>query len=269
MDTDVIEDGLLKSIGGFTWPGIEYGEPPRFKYSFFEYIDALRFGKLDRFREIEVESGDWWFPTLDRGAGAALHFAAECGQLECVRFLVEERGAAVNQRDLSRGRTPLHRCAHMAHHTHAPFLATFMYLLEQGADANILSAEGPQSKPMSAVQVAVSKGRGWEPGQVRAKLQELVEKHSDVPKAPAYTYSGAQFGETSELVLRAWEAQKPLLPPADWRAPPPAGFVDAQGMRRIMEEPWRPAGDDDGSFFTRPMTEMELQAQSRAVTAAH
>ena len=38
-------------------------------------------------------------------------------------------------------------------------------------------------------------GRGWEPGQVRAKLQELVEKHSDVPKAPAYTYSGAQIGK--------------------------------------------------------------------------
>jgi hypothetical protein len=42
-------------------------------------------------------------------------------------------------------------------------------------------------------------GRGWEPGQVRAKLQELVEKHSDVPKAPAYTYSGAQFGRLHSL----------------------------------------------------------------------
>ncbi len=29
------------------------------------------------------------------------------------------------------------------------------------------------------------------------------------------------------------------------------------------------AGDEDGSFFTRPMTEVELQAQSRAVAAAH
>ena len=30
---------------------------------------------------IEEESGDWWFPTLDRGAGAALHVAAEHGQV--------------------------------------------------------------------------------------------------------------------------------------------------------------------------------------------
>jgi hypothetical protein len=35
---------------------------------------------LEVFKEIEEESGDWWFPTLDRGAGAALHFAAEDGQ---------------------------------------------------------------------------------------------------------------------------------------------------------------------------------------------
>lgn len=47
-------------------------------------------------------------------------------------------------------------------------------------------------------------------------------------------------GETAAAVLRAWELQKPLLPPADWRAPPPAGFIDAQGMRRVEEEPWRP-----------------------------
>ncbi len=30
---------------------------------------------------IEEECGDWWFSTLDRGAGAALHFAAEHGQV--------------------------------------------------------------------------------------------------------------------------------------------------------------------------------------------
>jgi len=31
-----------------------------------------------------------------------------------------------------------------------------------------------------------------------------------------------------------------LVPPNDWRAPPPAGYVDAQGMRRVEDEPWRP-----------------------------
>ena len=47
-------------------------------------------------------------------------------------------------------------------------------------------------------------------------------------------------GDTAARVLRTWERQKPLLPPANWRAPPPAGYLDAQGMRRIADEPWRP-----------------------------
>ena len=31
-----------------------------------------------------------------------------------------------------------------------------------------------------------------------------------------------------------------LVPPSNWRAPPPAGYVDAQGMRRTEDDPWRP-----------------------------
>ena len=34
-------------------------------------------------------------------------------QLEMVKFLVEERGAEVNQQDRKRGWTPLHRAARM------------------------------------------------------------------------------------------------------------------------------------------------------------
>ncbi len=44
-------------------------------------MDALRLGDLELFKEIEAESGTWWFPMLDRGAGAALHFAAHHGQV--------------------------------------------------------------------------------------------------------------------------------------------------------------------------------------------
>ena len=29
------------------------------------------------------------------------------------------------------------------------------------------------------------------------------------------------------------------IAPEDWRPPPPAGFLDAAGMRRVEEEPWR------------------------------
>jgi hypothetical protein len=46
-----------------------------------QYVDALRLGDVARFKDIEAESRDWWFASLDRGAGAALHFAADHGQV--------------------------------------------------------------------------------------------------------------------------------------------------------------------------------------------
>lgn len=61
-------------------------------------------------------------------------------QLHCVKFLVEERGASVNQQEVGSGRTPLHRCARMAHYTHRPYLDIFEYLLQQGADPSLNSA---------------------------------------------------------------------------------------------------------------------------------
>lgn len=64
------------------------------------------------------------------------------GQLECVQFLVEQRGANVNQQDCQQGWTPLHRCARMAHHRHAPFLHIFQYLLDNGANAELMSFNG-------------------------------------------------------------------------------------------------------------------------------
>ena len=39
---------------------------------------------------IEEESGDWWSPTMDRGAGACLHFAAEHGQVALLYPVLEE-----------------------------------------------------------------------------------------------------------------------------------------------------------------------------------
>ena len=32
----------------------------------------------------------------------------------------------------------------------------------------------------------------------------------------------------------------PIVPPDNWQAPPPAGYVEARGMRRAEREPWRP-----------------------------
>ena len=45
-----------------------------------QYVDAVRHGDLPQFLEIEQHTSDWWFPTLDRGAGAALHIACDHGQ---------------------------------------------------------------------------------------------------------------------------------------------------------------------------------------------
>ena len=55
---------------------------------------------------------------------------------------MEQRGAEVNQQDASKGWTPLHRCALMAHYTHQPYLQLFEYLLQQGADPALLTKDG-------------------------------------------------------------------------------------------------------------------------------
>merc|ERR1719183_2430790 len=78
------DEQLIKGILGRTWPGIEYGEPPRPSYSFFQYVDAARMGDEQLFRTISSCDRDWWFPTLDRGVGSVLHFAVDHGQLAFV-----------------------------------------------------------------------------------------------------------------------------------------------------------------------------------------
>lgn len=51
-------------------------------------MDALRLGDLPLFRKIEAACEGWYGPGMDRGAGAALHFAVDHGRLEAVKFLV-------------------------------------------------------------------------------------------------------------------------------------------------------------------------------------
>ena len=57
-----------------------FSRRPRKTHLLVQYVDALRLGNLDAFCNIEADSGDWWHVLLDRGAGAALHFAADHGQ---------------------------------------------------------------------------------------------------------------------------------------------------------------------------------------------
>lgn len=180
----------VQAICGFTWPGIEFGEPPSCPYTFFEvrnhtadavqhvvrlnfyipnelvvnislkcfpkyiilqYVDAIRFGDLPAFLKIESACQAWWSPTLDRGAGPLLHFAVDHGQLSMVKFLVEQRGVFVNQRcNNSTGWTPLHRCAYVAHYRNAPHMDVFEYLLAHGADP-ALKTYAADGKPASSI----------------------------------------------------------------------------------------------------------------------
>ena len=65
-------------------------------------------------------------------ACVALYWAAMCGHLDVVKFLVEEHGADINTMD-QRGHSPLHKAVINGH------LEVAQYLVEQGAEADINS----------------------------------------------------------------------------------------------------------------------------------
>lgn len=90
-------------------------------------------------------------------------------------------------------------------------------------------------------------GHGWEAGRVRLVLQGLIDKHGDVPKPPPFVYDGPLVGPGAAKLLKAWqdsESAKACIAPDNWRPPPPAGFLDAAGMRRVDDEAWRPVRTD-------------------------
>ena len=61
-----------------------------------------------------------------------------------------------------------------------------------------------QAQAMTAVKVAVERGRGWEPGQLRARLQALVDTYAGVPKEPVYTYEGGAIGQHLLLLCQQY-----------------------------------------------------------------
>ena len=65
--------------------------------------------------------------------------------------------------------------------------------------------------------------------------------------AQSWLLCGAGGG--AARILQAWEQLAPVLPPENWRPPPPAGYVAAQGMRRIEDEPWRPVRNSQLATF--------------------
>ena len=46
----------------------------------------------------------------------------------------------------------------------------------------------------------MGQGRGWQPGQVRARLAALIEQYRDVPKQPATAYVGGDIGSPLHLI---------------------------------------------------------------------
>jgi len=83
---------------------------------------------------------------------------------------------------------------------------------------------------------------GWRPPPASAPacLALAVQRHTVLRLRLADPRVGGGAGPAAGRVLAAWERQPPVAPPATWRAPPPAGFADARGMRLAALEPWRP-----------------------------
>ena len=157
---NVIKTPIIQAILGYTWPGIEFGEPPSPAYTFFEYVDVVRRGTLEEFEQIQNDTAEWWFPTLDRGAGSLIHFAVDHGRLDMVTHLVETLQVPVNQQALNGLWTPLHRCARLIHYKHAPFFDIFEFLLKHGADPNLVTADDDEDcPPCTALDLVVKKVR--------------------------------------------------------------------------------------------------------------
>ncbi|GAX86038.1 hypothetical protein CEUSTIGMA_g13453.t1 [Chlamydomonas eustigma] len=85
----------------------------------------------------KIMAADPYFFTQDNGAGAPIHFATTYRQLDMLHHLLN-CGAEVNQRD-SRGLTPLHRAAYLAHLD--GYIEIYEYLLSRGADPSICSED--------------------------------------------------------------------------------------------------------------------------------
>ncbi len=98
---------------------------------------------------------------------------------------MEQRGAEVNQRDSSKGWTPLHRAARMAHHTHVPYLAVFEYLLTKGADASLLTTVGLPDHTTARILSRVPQGfdalQRSVPVHAASEFSQLIPSHDLSP----------------------------------------------------------------------------------------
>lgn len=120
-------------------------------------------------------AADPYFVTQDNGAGAPAHFATTYRQLDMLHHLLNN-GALVNQRD-SKGFTPLHRAAYLAHYD--GYLELYEYLLSRGADPSVRSEDyDPYLDPGRKTPVEVAQE------EVREALLALEAKYASVPKAP-------------------------------------------------------------------------------------
>ena len=82
-----------------------------------------------------------------------LHFAAEKGHADIVKYLVEERGADINAKD-NNGNTPLHDASYKSRN-----IDVVKYLIEKGADANAKNDDGrtPLHKASNPESIDVAK----------------------------------------------------------------------------------------------------------------
>ena len=155
------------------------------------FMDAVKQSKFDEIRSAIANGID--INTFSEEGKTALHIAAEGGNIEMIRFLIEAN-ANCEIRDEVFGWTPLMTAAH---HNLPEVIAA---LLEGGADVNAVEEDGiMESSGSTALLIAIASKKYY--FQALKAVNLLIEAGADIE-------AENKSGETPILIAKKIEAKK-------------------------------------------------------------